>query len=157
MGEEAGSGDIQVLKGEFFTDGSKFVLRLAGAPFAGIGDTPSAAFADLIRAKDSAGGLAQRLTDLARDQQGERVRAAVVRAVMAALIVVGVTAGALVTAAGMAPKVMSRVSASVLDELKRSLEELPPSSERKIADTLRRLQGLQACRQTEVPAPDVAK
>src|SRR5262245_14992127 len=103
--DKAQKGEIEVIKGEFCTDGKTFILTLAGTPLSGTGATASAAFENLMRTEASAGALSQRLKELARDQQGEQVRATVIRSSLMALIIFGVVAGTLVVTAAMVPRV----------------------------------------------------
>jgi hypothetical protein len=139
MKQEHSESEVEIITGDFFTDGKTFVFRLAGTPLSGTGETPTAAFQDLMRVRTSGSTLSQRLKELARDQQGERVRATVIRATMTGLIVLGVAAGALVTASGMAPRVAGAVAWSVTTGFDKWLDRMTPEQEAKLATLLQRV------------------
>jgi hypothetical protein len=130
--------EIEVIKGEFCTDGKTFIFSLAGTPLSGTGNTASAAFEDLMRTEASAGALSQRLKELARDQQGEQVRATVIRSSLMALIVFGVIAGTLVVTAAMVPRVATDLTKVTLSRLDDWIERMPPSTEQRITGLLQR-------------------
>jgi hypothetical protein len=136
------NGEIEVIKGEFCTDGKTFILTLAGTPLSGTGSTASAAFEDLMRAETSAGALPQRLKELARDQQGERVRATVIRSSLVALTVFGVVAGIMVVTAAMLPRVAVDVAAVTVSRLNAWADNMPPNHQKRISDLLQRFGGL---------------
>jgi hypothetical protein len=131
-------GNVDVINGEFFTDGKTFVFRLAGTPLSGTGTTAAAAFEDLMRAEASTGGLTHRLKELARDQQGEAVRATVVRTAMVGLVALGIVAGALFGAAVMLPRVVASVTDSTTARLDRWLDQMPPTTKDRIAEIIQR-------------------
>jgi hypothetical protein len=153
---------VDVIEGEFSTDGRTFIFRLAGTPLSGVGNTPAAAFDDLMRADASAGGLPQRLRELARDQQGETVRATVIRIVMVCLIVFGVVGGSLVVAAALLPRVVADATVTTADRLSNWIDKMPPSAEERISKVLQRLGGLMrgsdpACQLPGQQAPGATK
>lgn len=154
-------GEVEIVRGEFCTDGKTFILTLTGTPLSGTGNTPSAAFEDLMRTQASAGALSQRLKELARDQQGERVRATVIRCSLAALIVFGVVAGTLVVTAAMLPRVASDLTEVTTLRLSNWLERMPPSTEKRIASILQRVGSLmrasEGCSPAEGAASGTAK
>jgi hypothetical protein len=137
-----GPDNAQVIKGEFFTDGKTFIFRLADTPLSGIGATAEEAFANLIKAQSAADALSSRIRALALEQQDEKVRASLIRMIMVGLIALGVVGGALVTAAGMVPKITSDVSASMIAGLNSWLEELTPAREKKLDAVLHRVRTL---------------
>jgi len=110
MSKNSVDGDPSIVRGDFFTDGKTFVFRLADTPLSGVGDTPSAAFQDLMRVDAEAASLSARLRDLSRDQQGERVRAEIIRMSMIALIVFGVAGGAVAASAALMPRVLADIT-----------------------------------------------
>ena len=103
MSKRDAEDDLSVIQGDFFTDGGKFIFRLAGTSLSGVGDTPTAAFDDLMRVEAATAPLSTRMRELARDQQGEKVRAEIVRMSMIGLIVFGVVGGALAASVALAP------------------------------------------------------
>lgn len=122
-----------LIKGDFFTDGRSYVFRLTGTPLSGIGATPSEAFDDLMRVNAACGGLAQKLEELAREQHGETVRAAVVRMTMIGLIAFGVTGGALVGAAALAPRVVGDITEIFTHRLGHWLDTMSPTQREGLA------------------------
>jgi hypothetical protein len=155
-------GNVDLINGEFFTDGRTFVFRLAGTPISGTGNTAAAAFEDLMRAEASTGALTQRLKELARDQQGEVVRATVVRSAMVGLVALGIVAGALFGAAAMLPRVVASVTDSTTARLNNWLEQMPPTTRERIAEIVQRASSLArpsdaACAPPAKSAPDAAK
>jgi hypothetical protein len=145
--------EIGVIAGEFFTDGNTFVFQLAGTPLSGTGSTPSAAFEDLLRVESTAGPLSKTLKDLGRDQQGEQVRATVIRMSMIGLIVFGVIAGTLAATAAMLPRVAGDMSQIAASRLETWLVQLPPSSEERIGRFFQRVGGLMRSPDANCPAP----
>src|SRR5262245_15021902 len=119
--------EAEVIKGDFFTDGKTFILRLADTPLSGTGATAHEAFQNLMSTQESAGALTGRIKALARDQQGETLRTAIIRMTLAGLIVFGVIGGALVTAASMAPKVAADIATSTAVGLINWLDGLTPA------------------------------
>jgi hypothetical protein len=138
----ANKGDIEVIRGEFCTDGKTFILTLAGTPLSGTGGTASAAFEDLVRTDVSTGALSQRLKELARDQQGEQVRATVIRSSLTALTVFGVVAGIMVVTAAMLPRVMVDVAAVTVSRLNAWADNMPPDHQKRISELLQRFGNL---------------
>lgn len=145
--------EVGVIKGEFYTDGDTFVFRLAGTPLSGTGSTLSAAFEDLLRVESAAGPLSQTLKDLGRDQQGEQVRAAVIRMSMIGLIVFGVIAGTLAATAALLPRVAGDMSQIAASRLETWLVQLPPSSEERIGRFFQRIGSLVRAPDATCPAP----
>lgn len=118
-----------VIRGEFFTDGKTFIFQLAGTPLSGSGDSPQAAFDDLLRTEAASGSLGDRLKDLARDQAGERTRATVVAWSMAALIAFGVLGAAMVGALALVPMAVAGVAETTGKELaKQAAAASPPAA-----------------------------
>jgi hypothetical protein len=141
MGEQRpDSADIQMIDGEFFTDGKTFVFRLTGTPFSGMGSDPSSAFKDLLRVESEGSDFAQRFRALARDQQSEAVRATIVRYSIIGLITLSVVEGSLLAAAAMLPHVAADVSAAVYSGLTSKIVEMPPDKEEKLVRFLQRIQ-----------------
>lgn len=132
MTNELSASDGAVIRGEFHTDGQTFVFRLADTPFSGVGATPAQAFEDLLRSKASAGDLSRKLRDLAREQRGEQVRAAIVRTSMAALIAFGLVGGALGGAAALAPGVVAGVVETSAYRLGDWLDRMSPETEERL-------------------------
>jgi hypothetical protein len=132
------TGEVAVLKGEFWTDGTSFIFKLADTPLSGTGDSPAAAFESLMRSDKGAGGLSSRLRELARDQQGERVRAMVIRMAMIGFITFGIIGGTLVGSAALMPRVIADVTEITTRQLNRWFETMPSSSEERIARLLQR-------------------
>ncbi|MFN4184204.1 MAG: hypothetical protein ACK4M6_05410 [Hyphomonas sp.] len=109
----------RVIHGEFHSDGETFIFTLADTPLSGVGNTPQAAFDDLIRVTEQAGALPERLRDLAREQAGAAERASLIRLVGALLIGLTIAGGALGGAAVLAP----RVVADVIDTINAKQQE----------------------------------
>ncbi len=99
----------RVIRGEFHTDGERFIFTLADTPVSGIGDTPGSAFDDLMRATEQAGNLPDRLRELAREQAGSAERASLMRLIGAALIGLTIAGGILGGALALAPQVIADV------------------------------------------------
>jgi hypothetical protein len=150
--------DADVIRGEFVTDGKTFIFSLAGTPLSGTGASPQEAYAALLGAQGAAGELPQRLAELAREQQGEKVRAGIIQLLMVGLIALGVVGGALVTTATLASRVMGAVTSVVTGELDSWLDHMPPERERKLGVVTRRVDGVEADADApeakpETPAP----
>jgi hypothetical protein len=147
--------EAEVIKGDFFTDGKTFILRLADTPLSGTGATAQEAFENLMSTQQSAGALTGRIKALARDQQGETLRTAIIRMTLAGLIVFGVIGGALVTAASMAPKVAADIATSTAVGLINWLDGLTPAREEKLTILLKRVRTLlgepEACQPSTSP------
>jgi hypothetical protein len=133
------TNEDSVIKGEFFTDGKTFILQLADSPLAGVGTTAQEAFQNLIDSRSDAAGLSSRIRALAREQQGERVRAGIVRTVMGGLIAVGIIAGAIIVTAAIAPRVVSEIAVSASMKL---IDRITPEREEKLARALQHLRAL---------------
>lgn len=131
-----------LVQGEFFTDGRKFVFRLAGLPLSGVGDTPDAAFEDLMRIEAETTPLSTRMRALARDQEGERVRGRIIRLAAIALIVFGVVGGALAASAALAPSVIADIGALATSKLVASMQRLTPEREAKLRQAVQHLDGV---------------
>lgn len=125
----------EIIQAEFVTDGKTFVIRLAGTPFSGLGDSPGAAFDNLMQTKASAGALPQRVSALAREQEGAKVRTTLIRVAAVGIIIFGLFGGLLLGAAAMLPRVAADVTHTTAQRLSHWLENMPPASE----DKLRRL------------------
>ena len=141
-----------VVQGEFFTDGETFVFRLGGTPLSGTGANPQAAFEDLMRARSTAGGLTERLGELAREQAGETVRASVIRWSAAALIAFGVAGGAVAGGLALAPMAVAAIVDSSGERLSAWVEAMPPATQAKIT---RLLHGAESCAPAASPPPTV--
>jgi hypothetical protein len=109
----------RVVRGEFHTDGEKYIFTLAGTPLSGIGNTPGAAFDDLMRVTEQAGDLPDRLRELAREQAGASERASLIRlfgAILAGLTIAGgMLGGAMVLAPQVIADVVDTVNARTQD------------------------------------------
>ena len=156
------TGEVAVLKGEFWTDGTSFIFKLADTPLSGTGDSPAAAFENLMRSDKGAGGLSSRLRELARDQQGERVRAMVIRMAMIGFIAFGLMGGALVGSAALFPRVIADITDITTTRLNRWVETMPPSTEERIARLLQRTGELlrpsaTVCHETEQPSTTIPR
>ena len=154
---DSGCDSQRIIKGEFVTNGETFIFRLAGTPLSGIGTSPQDAFANLVRAESAAGPLPTQIQALAREQQGETVRASVIRTTMAGLIFLAVVGGALLTAAGMMPRVATQASTALMTAMNSWLDNLTPSQEEKVAAILQRVRTIlqaDACQKPQTPAVD---
>jgi hypothetical protein len=143
--------DPGVIRGELFTDGTTFIITLAGTPLSGTGASADAAYADLMRASDAAGDLRGRLEAMAREQQGEIVRATVIRWIMIALICFGVVGGALAGAAAIAPSIavnMTEAGAKTLSRYAKS----KPEAFKTLSSLLGHSSGLPASAAPAAPA-----
>ena len=132
------TGETAVIKSEFWTDGTSFIFRLADTPLSGTGDSPTAAFESLMRSDKSVGGLSLRLRELASDQQGEQVRATVIRMAVIGLIAFGIIGGTLVGSAALFPRVIADVTDITTARLSKWVETMPPSTEERIARLLQK-------------------
>ena len=139
MGDEPESG---LVTGDFVTDGATFVFRAKGTPFSGIGKSPTEAFQDLMRVSEQAGPLSERLRQLARDQQGEKVRLSIIRMTTIALMVFGVVGGSLVVTAALVPKVAADVGMASLKKLSHWIEDMPPEQQEKLSRAIQRVGNL---------------
>lgn len=138
--------DAALVQGEFFSDGKTFVFRLAGTPFSGVGDTPSAAFEDLMRVDAQTRPLSVLIRDRARDQQGDAVRATIVRTAMIGLIVLAVLGGAIAATASILPSVVADIGGAALTHLADSVDTMSPKRQAEIsrvADRINKLIGRQ--------------
>jgi hypothetical protein len=126
--------DDGVIRGEFFTDGKTYILRLADTPLSGVGATAKEAFDNLASNQAMAATLPSRIRTLAREQQSESTRVAIIRTIMAGLIAVGIVAGAIITTAAIAPRVMTEMATSAIDGLSAEGAEKLAKSLRKIMD-----------------------
>jgi len=133
-----------VIRGEFFSDGATFVLKLADTPLSGAGASPDKAYENLLKATADAGDLTVRLKRLARDQQDERTRQTLIRSLMTSLVVLGVIGGGIIVSAGFLPKIFAEAHLGPADQLTRMLDNLDPDRERKLAGVLTRLDALVA-------------
>jgi len=142
MQDNAAARSAELVRGEFVSDGKSFVFRLEGTPVSGAGSTAEEAFQNLMRATAAAGELGGTLRDLAREQQGERFRATLVRAVMACLIVFGVVGGALGASAALAPRVAADMVEVAADRLGSWLQEMPADERAQLASHVSHLVAL---------------
>lgn len=99
----------KVIGGQFHTDGEKFIFTLADTPLSGIGNSPAAAFDDLMRVTEQAGDLPDRLRELAREQAGAAERASLIRLIGAILVGLTIAGGMLGGALVLAPQVIADV------------------------------------------------
>jgi hypothetical protein len=142
MTTDTAKTESAIVQGEFFTDGTKFIFRLAGLPYSGVGDTPSAAFEDLMRVERQGAPLTSVLRQHARDLEGEAVRKTIIRWVAVGLIVFAVLAGGLVGTAALLPRVVADVGGLALTHLSHSLDTMSPEREAEIARAANRLHKL---------------
>ncbi|MGE0830944.1 MAG: hypothetical protein AB7O04_16545 [Hyphomonadaceae bacterium] len=142
MSKADGGNELAIVQGDFFTDGKKFVFRLAGTSLSGAGDTPTAAFEDLMRVEAETAPLSTRMRELAREQQGEKVRAEIVRMAMIGLIVFGVVGGALAASVAVAPRVMADIGGMALSRVSHSLDSMSPEREAELAHAFQRIHHL---------------
>jgi hypothetical protein len=143
-----------VINAELLTDGETFIVRLSDVPISGTGATAQEAFVNMMAARSLAGALPERIERLAREQQGEEVRASIIRTTLAGLIIIGAIAGALVTAVGMAPKVARDLASGLAVATGRWLDELTPAQEEKLAQIARRLRTILTEREQEPPTQE---
>jgi hypothetical protein len=144
-----GKRELNLIKGDFVTDGETFVFRLAGTPLSGVGKSAAAAFEDLMRVTGETAPLADRLRELARDQQDEKVRATVIRMAMVGLIVFGVVGGALFGAAAIVPRVVVDTSELAVTQLSLWIKNMPAEKQETLSRALERIRALG---QTKGPA-----
>jgi hypothetical protein len=137
-----GQREANLIKGDFFTDGETFVFRLAGTPISGVGNSAATAFEDLVRVSGETAPLADRLRELARDQQDETVRATVIKFAMVGLILFGVVGGALFGAAAMLPRVVADTSETTVTEVARWIENMPAEKQEGLARAMARIWAL---------------
>jgi hypothetical protein len=142
----------EIIKGEFFTDGATFVFRLNGTPFSGTGDTPGAAFDNLLQTKAAAGALPERLAEFEREQDGERVRAALIRTSGIGIIVLGLFGGLIFGTAAMLPRVVGNVTDMTTQRLSNWIDNMPPATEQRLAGFLQKIGGGGACKLPAEPA-----
>jgi hypothetical protein len=134
--------ELAMVAGEFFSDGKTFVFRLAGTPLTGIGETPSAAFEDLMRVDAKTAPLSALMRERARDQQGEITRAAIIRMTMIGLIIFAVLGGAIVATAAIAPRVAVDVGGLALTRLVHSLDDMSPQHQAELTRAANRINEL---------------
>jgi hypothetical protein len=146
--------EASVIRAELLTDGETFILRLSDVPISGTGATAQEAFVNMMAARSQAGALPERIERLAREQQGEKVRAGIIRTTLAGLIIIGVIGGALVTAVGMAPKVAGDLAIGMAAATSRWLDELTPAQEEKLGQMARRLRTILTEREQEPPTQE---
>lgn len=148
-----------IIKGEFVTNGEKFVFRLADTPLSAVGGSAQEAFANLLKAEAAAGSLSSQIRLLAREQKGENARATVVRMTMAGLIAMAIVGGALVTAAGMAPRIASEATTALLVRINSWIDTLTPGRQEKLISLLQRVRAAvhddeQTCPRSDKPASE---
>jgi hypothetical protein len=131
--------DVNLVKGDFVTDGKTFIFRLEGTPLSGVGNSPAAAFEDLVRVRGATGPLADQLRDLTRDQQDEKVRATVIRMALVGLIVFGVVGGGLFGAAAIFPRVVADTSELTVTQISRWVENMPAEKQEKISGAIAKI------------------
>jgi hypothetical protein len=146
--------ESSLIKGNFVTDGETFVFRLAGTPISGIGKSATAAFEDLVRVSGDAAPLADRLRELARDQEDEKVRATVIRMAMVGLIVLGVVGGALFGAAAIFPRVVADTSELTIRQLSRWVQDMPIEKQEELSRAIARIMALGQPKNTGNPRTD---
>lgn len=127
------------ISGDFVTDGDTFIFRLKGTPLSGVGQSASAAFDDLTRVMGETEPLIARLRDLERDQQGENVRASIVKMSMLGLIVFGVIGGALFGTAALLPRIIADTGETVMTKTADWLENMPEEKQQRLSKALARL------------------
>jgi hypothetical protein len=142
MPTDTAKNEPAVVQGEFFTDGTKFIFRLAGLPYSGVGDSPSAAFEDLMRVERQGAPLTSILRQHARDVEGEATRKLIIRWVSIGLIIFAILAGSLVATAALLPKVVADVGGTALTHLSHSLDTMSPEREAEISRAAQRLHKL---------------
>jgi len=142
MPTDSAKNEPAVVQGEFFTDGTKFIFRLAGLPYSGVGDSPSAAFEDLMRVERQGAPLTSILRQHARDVEGEATRKLIIRWVSIGLIIFAILAGSLVATAALLPKVVADVGGTALTHLSHSLDTMSPEREAEISRAAQRLHKL---------------
>jgi hypothetical protein len=131
-----------IVQGEFFTDGTKFIFRLAHLPYSGVGDSPSAAFEDLMRVEQQSAPLTSILRQHARDLEGEATRKLIIRWVSIGLIVFAILAGGLVATAALLPKVIADVGGMAITHVSHSLDTMSPEREAELSRAAQRLHKL---------------
>jgi hypothetical protein len=150
----SGKQEVDLIKGDFVTDGEMFVFRLAGTPLSGVGASAAAAFEDLVRVRGETALLAERLQELARDQQDEQVRSTVVRMAMIGLIAIGVVGGALFGAAAIFPRVVADTSELTISQISRWVENMPIEKQEKLSRAIERIRELGQSKDTASPPAD---
>ncbi len=156
MNKVSAEGEVEVLQGDFFFDGKTYVFRLSGTLLSGIGETPTAAFEDLMRVEAKTAPLSSRMRELARDQQGEKVRAEIIRMAMIGLIVFGVVGGSLAASAALAPKVIADIGSLAAGKVINSIDNMTPEREAALATRLRRINGLVSAPAGEAKCPEIS-
>lgn len=111
------ANEAQVIRGEFFTDGSTYIFRLAGLPVSGTGATPQAAYDDMLRAQAASGDLPRQLRLIAREQQGEQVRATLVRTSLFGLIALTLVGGLAAGLVALAPRVAADMTQATISAM----------------------------------------
>ena len=142
MPTDTAANESAIVQGEFFTDGKKFIFRLAGLPYSGVGDTPSAAFEDLMRVERQGAPLTSLLRQHARDLEGEATRKLIIRWVATGLIIFAILAGGLVATAALLPKVVADVGGMAITHISRSLDTMTPEREAELTRAAQRVHKL---------------
>lgn len=142
MPTDTAANESAIVQGEFFTDGKKFIFRLAGLPYSGVGDTPSAAFEDLMRVERQGAPLTTVLRQHARDLEGEATRKQIIRWVSIGLIIFAIVAGGLVATAALLPKVVADVGNMAITHISQSLDTMSPEREAELTRAAHRLHKL---------------
>jgi hypothetical protein len=138
----SGKREMNLIKGDFVTDGETFVFRLAGTPLSGVGNSAATAFDDLVRVSGETVPLADRLRELARDQQDEKVRATVIKFAMVGLIIFGVIGGALFGAAAILPRVVADTSETTVTQIASWIENMPVEKQERLSRAMGRIWAL---------------
>jgi len=142
MPTDTATNESAIVQGEFFTDGKKFIFRLAGLPYSGVGDSPSAAFEDLMRVEREGAPLTSILRQHARDLEGEATRKLIIRWVSIGLIIFAILAGGLVATAALLPKVVADVGGMAITHISHSLDTMSPEREAELTRAAQRLHKL---------------
>jgi hypothetical protein len=148
-----GKPATNLIKGDFVTDGETFVFRLSGTPLAGVGKSAAAAFDDLMRLSGETAPLVDRLREVARDQQDEKVRATAVKMAMVGLIVFGVIGGAIFGAAAIFPRVVADTSEVAVTQIARWIEDMPAEKQEKLSRAMARIWALSGQARGTVSSP----
>lgn len=139
MTTDTAANEPAIVQGEFFTDGKKFIFRLAGLPYSGVGDSPTAAFEDLMRVEREGAPLTSALRQQARDLEGEATRKLIIRWVSIGLIIFAILAGTLVATAALLPKVIADVGGMAIHHISHSLDTMSPEREAELSRAAHRL------------------
>jgi hypothetical protein len=134
----SGEQDAMIITGDFVTNGRTFVFRLAGSPHSGVGASAGDAFDDLIRSHGKCSPLADRVHELARDQQDENVRSTTIKMAAIGLIVFGVAGGVVFASAAILPRLIVQTSELAINRLSRWVEDMPVERQEKLLRAIQR-------------------